>query len=40
MYLSVIWKGFELLIVNLQFYVAFGTISMGVATAWSIKKTE
>ena len=38
MELIVIWEEFELLILNLQFYVAFGTISMAVATAWSIKR--
>ena len=38
MELIAILKGFELLIFNLQFYVALGTISMAAATAWSIKR--
>lgn len=38
MEISAILKEFELLILNLQFYVALGTISMAVTTAWSIKR--
>ena len=34
--LNIIWKYIELLLSNLQFYVAVGTISMSVTTAWSV----
>ena len=36
--LDIIWKNVVMLLTNLQFYVAVGTISMAVTTAWSVRR--